>query len=409
MRVLTSPSRGRRGRDRAAAGHPDRGLRLPGGVLRAARLADRPPRADPDQIAAVAELIADAEQPVIIAGGGVLLFRGRSRAAALAEQLGIPVVETFAGKGAVQQDVWWGMGGVGLEGNPAANALAKAADLVIHVGTRLTDFTTGSQSVFENPDVRFASINVVDRDARKQGATPVVADAKLALAALRAATRDAPPREAWGERARAAKQEWLPVRAEALAVGRDADQPGRADRRAQRVRAARRHDHRRRGRPARRPAEGLGRDRRAALPSRVRVLVHGLRAARDARRAARAGRRRGDRTDRRRHVPDAAVRARDGGAGRAEGHRRDLGQPRLPGHPPPADASAAGTTATRCATASARKGPLEGDYVRLDLAVGRPWARRHRVRRRPRTRCAPRWPGRASRRPVVIGCRPRRT
>src|SRR3954452_18490215 len=171
----------------------------------------------PDQIAAVAELIAAAEQPLIIAGGGVLYSQAESELAALAEQLGIPVVETFAGKGAVQQDVRWGVGGVGLEGNPAANALAKAADLVIHVGTRLTDFTTGSQSVFEHPDVRFASINVVDRDARKQGATPVLADAKLALAALRAATPDVAPREAWGERARNEKQAWLPVRAAALA------------------------------------------------------------------------------------------------------------------------------------------------------------------------------------------------
>ena len=246
----------------------------------------------PDQIAAVAELIAAAEQPLIIAGGGVLYSQAEGELAALAEQLGIPVVETFAGKGAVQQDVWWGMGGVGLEGNPAANALAKAADLVIHVGTRLTDFTTGSQSVFEHPDVRFASINVVDRDARKQGATPVLADAKLALAALRAATQHVAPREAWGERARSEKQAWLPVRAAALASSAgDAHQPGGADRRAQRVGAARRHDHRRRGRPSRRPAEGLGRDRRAALPPRVRLLVHGLRAARDARGAARAGRR----------------------------------------------------------------------------------------------------------------------
>jgi 3D-(3,5/4)-trihydroxycyclohexane-1,2-dione acylhydrolase (decyclizing) len=175
------------------------------------------PAPHPDQIAAVAGLIAAAEQPVIIAGGGVLYSQAEGELAGLAEQLGIPVLETFAGKGAVQQDVWWGIGGVGLEGNPAANSLAKAADLVIHVGTRLTDFTTGSQSVFENPDVRFASINVVDRDARKQGATPVLADAKLALAALRAATRDVVPHEAWGERARTEKQAWLPVRAAALA------------------------------------------------------------------------------------------------------------------------------------------------------------------------------------------------
>src|SRR6185436_1936832 len=93
------------------------------------------PAPHPDEIAAVAELIAAAEQPVIIAGGGVLYSEAEGELAALAGQLDIPVVETFAGKGAVQQDVWWGMGGVGLEGNPAANALAKAADLVIHVGT----------------------------------------------------------------------------------------------------------------------------------------------------------------------------------------------------------------------------------------------------------------------------------
>jgi 3D-(3,5/4)-trihydroxycyclohexane-1,2-dione acylhydrolase (decyclizing) len=174
------------------------------------------PAPHPDEIAAAAALIAQAEQPLIIAGGGVLYSEAEAELAALAGELGIPVVETFAGKGAVQQDVWWGMGGIGLEGNPAANALAAEADLVLHVGTRLTDFATGSQSIFANPDVRFASINVVDRDARKQGATPVGADAKLALAALHAATRDVEPRAAWGERARVAKREWLPVRAEAL-------------------------------------------------------------------------------------------------------------------------------------------------------------------------------------------------
>src|SRR3954468_16634459 len=175
------------------------------------------PAPHPDAVAPVAELIAEAEQPLIIAGGGVLYSEAEAELAAFADQLGIPVVETFAGKGAVQQDVWWGMGSVGLEGNPAANALAREADLVVHVGTRLTDFTTGSQSVFEHPDVRFASINVVDRDARKQGATPLLADAKLALAALRAATQDLAPHEAWGERARDEKQAWSPVRAAALA------------------------------------------------------------------------------------------------------------------------------------------------------------------------------------------------
>ena len=310
----------------------------------------------PDQIAAVAELIAAAEQPLIIAGGGVLYSQAEGELAALAEQLGIPVVETFAGKGAVQQDVWWGMGGVGLEGNPAANALAKAADLVIHVGTRLTDFTTGSQSVFEHPDVRFASINVVDRDARKQGATPVLADAKLALAALRAATQDVAPREAWGERARSEKQAWLPVRAAALAP-----RPATPISQAELIGAL--NESARPGDTIIAAAGGPPGDlqkvwdatgeRHCHLEFGFSCMGYELPATLGVRLAQ--ARRRGDRADRRRHVPDAADRAGDRRAGRPEGHRRGLRQPRLPGHPPPADARhAAGTSATRCATASAR-------------------------------------------------------
>ena len=108
--------------------------------------------------------------------------------AALAEALGLPVVETFAGKGAVQQDAWYGLGGVGLEGNPAANALAAEADLVLAVGTRLTDFTTGSQLALRSIPrraVRRRSTSWI-ADARKLGATPVVGDAQArALTALR--------------------------------------------------------------------------------------------------------------------------------------------------------------------------------------------------------------------------------
>jgi TPP-dependent trihydroxycyclohexane-1,2-dione (THcHDO) dehydratase len=94
------------------------------------------------------------------------------------------VVETFGGKGAVTKDEWWQVGGVGLEGNFASNTLVKQADLVLSVGTRLTDFATGSQSIFDNADVRFASLNIVDIDTRKQGATGILADARLGLEAL---------------------------------------------------------------------------------------------------------------------------------------------------------------------------------------------------------------------------------
>ena len=86
-----------------------------------------------------------------------LLGRHRASWKRSAEATGIPVAETFAGKGAVQDGDWWQLGGIGLEGTPATNALARQADLVLTVGSRLTDFATASQSLFENPDVRFAS------------------------------------------------------------------------------------------------------------------------------------------------------------------------------------------------------------------------------------------------------------
>lgn len=171
------------------------------------------------QVSEVAALLADARQPVLIAGGGVRYALAEDALATFATEFGVPVLETFGGKGAVTADAWWAMGGLGLEGNPAANSLAARADLVIHVGTRLTDFATASQSLFQNPDVRFASINVTDHDARKQGATAITGDALLSLQALTESCRQAgvQPRPAWEKHARDAKAGWLKVRAEALA------------------------------------------------------------------------------------------------------------------------------------------------------------------------------------------------
>src|SRR6185437_10886804 len=144
----------------------------------------RRPVADPDEIAAVARLLAQARKPIIIAGGGVVYSDATAELEALAGSAGIPVLETMAGKGAVQQRAWWQIGGIGLEGTPAANALAREADLVLTVGARLTDFATASHSLFANPAVRFASVNVNPRDADRLGATGIVADARQALAAL---------------------------------------------------------------------------------------------------------------------------------------------------------------------------------------------------------------------------------
>ena len=130
----------------------------------------RRPVPDPDEIDAVVRMLR-AVRPLIIAGGGVIYSGATRELEALAAAAGVPVAETFAGKGAVQQRAWWQLGGIGLEGTPATNDLAREADLVLTVGSRLTDFATASQSLFQNPDVRFASINVDVDDAGRLGAT----------------------------------------------------------------------------------------------------------------------------------------------------------------------------------------------------------------------------------------------
>ncbi len=178
----------------------------------------RRPQPDRDEVDAVLAMLAAADKPLIIAGGGVIYSGASAELERLAGTAGIPVAETFAGKGAVQQRAWWQVGGIGLEGTPAANALAREADLVLTVGSRLTDFATASHSLFANPAVRFASINVTPRDADRLGATGIVADARQALAALadgaaRAGLRAPAP---WQARAEQVNGEWAAARAAAL-------------------------------------------------------------------------------------------------------------------------------------------------------------------------------------------------
>jgi 3D-(3,5/4)-trihydroxycyclohexane-1,2-dione acylhydrolase (decyclizing) len=178
----------------------------------------RRPPPDPAEVEAVARLLAQAERPLLIAGGGVVYSGATAELEALAAAAGIPVAETFAGKGAVQQRAWWQLGGIGLEGTPATNDLAREADLVLTVGSRLTDFATASQSLFQHPQVRFASVNLDPHDADRLGATGIVADAKLALAALAEAVRRAgtsSPAQ-WQERVRARNRRWQAERAAAL-------------------------------------------------------------------------------------------------------------------------------------------------------------------------------------------------
>jgi 3D-(3,5/4)-trihydroxycyclohexane-1,2-dione acylhydrolase (decyclizing) len=173
---------------------------------------ERPPP-DPHRIAGAVELLSAAERPLVIAGGGVHYSEAQEELAAFARATGIPVAETFGGKGAIAEDEWFQLGGVGLEGNPGATRIAREADLVLAVGTRLTDFATGSQSVFQHPDVRFVAINVSGRDAFKEGALPVVADAREALAALTGAAAGVETSEAYRDEVRRVRDEWLETRA----------------------------------------------------------------------------------------------------------------------------------------------------------------------------------------------------
>jgi 3D-(3,5/4)-trihydroxycyclohexane-1,2-dione acylhydrolase (decyclizing) len=178
----------------------------------------RRPTPDQSEVAALVELFAQARRPLIIAGGGVHYSDASQELELLAEAVGVPVAETFAGKGAVRTPSWWQLGGIGLEGNPATNEIARAADLVLTVGSRLTDFATGSHSLFADPDVRFASINVDPRDGDRLGASSVLGDARLALQLLRNALQAAgvSTDAGWRARVTAAKDAWQPVRAAAL-------------------------------------------------------------------------------------------------------------------------------------------------------------------------------------------------
>ena len=178
----------------------------------------RRPAPDADEVAMVARMLAEAQKPLIIAGGGVAYSGATEELEALADVAGIPVTETFAGKGAVQRRAWWQLGGIGLEGTPAVNVLARQADFVLTVGSRLTDFATASQSLFQNPDVRFASINVNVHDAGRLSATGIVADAKRALAALTDAVRanGTTTSASWQETVRALDEQWQEQRAASL-------------------------------------------------------------------------------------------------------------------------------------------------------------------------------------------------
>jgi 3D-(3,5/4)-trihydroxycyclohexane-1,2-dione acylhydrolase (decyclizing) len=169
----------------------------------------RIPRARPDErsIADAVAMLKGAKRPLIIAGGGVHYSLAEEAVAQFAQSRGIPLSETIAGKSSVVHDHPAHVGPIGVIGSASANALAAEADVILAIGTRLQDFTTGSWTAF-SPDARFVSINAARFDATKHRAVPVVGDALAAVAELDAALGGWKADPAWMEKGRKAFAEW---------------------------------------------------------------------------------------------------------------------------------------------------------------------------------------------------------
>ena len=147
-------------------------------------------RPDVNELVDMAEAIRAAKRPVIVAGGGVHYSDATAELAAFAKAHNIPVAETQAGKSALPWDHPLNLGPIGVTGGEAANSVCAEADLVIGVGTRFQDFTTGSWSLFANPNRKIACLNVAAYDAMKHGAMPLLADARVGLGELSSALGD---------------------------------------------------------------------------------------------------------------------------------------------------------------------------------------------------------------------------
>jgi 3D-(3,5/4)-trihydroxycyclohexane-1,2-dione acylhydrolase (decyclizing) len=142
------------------------------------------PAIEDGALARAVEVIRGARRPLVVAGGGTVYSDATEQLRAFAEGTGIPVAETQAGKGSLPYDHPSSVGAIGATGTTAADALAERADVVIGVGTRYSDFTTGSKTVFADPDVRFVNLNVASFDAHKLSAVAAVADARRGLEQL---------------------------------------------------------------------------------------------------------------------------------------------------------------------------------------------------------------------------------
>ena len=180
------------------------------------------PRPDAQAVAAAAALVRAARRPLIVAGGGVYYSDAEGALLAFAEATGIPVAVTQAGKGTLPDDHPRCLGALGVTGTLAANRLAADADLVLVLGSRLSDFTTASKTQFQYERVRFVSVNVNAADAAKHGALPLVADARAALSDLSAALVGHRVGAGYDQAIAEARAEWADAREQVLHPARRA-------------------------------------------------------------------------------------------------------------------------------------------------------------------------------------------
>lgn len=169
----------------------------------------RRPRPDSDELAAAIATLRKAEKPLIIAGGGVLYSQATAELKAFAGMHGIPVAVTQAGKSALPDDHPLCMGSVGVTGTSAANAFAEEADVILAVGTRMQDFTTGSWALFKNDAVTMIGLNTTAFDAAKHNSQPLVADAREGLTLLSEALGGWKAPAAVEAAAKSRKAEWM--------------------------------------------------------------------------------------------------------------------------------------------------------------------------------------------------------
>jgi 3D-(3,5/4)-trihydroxycyclohexane-1,2-dione acylhydrolase (decyclizing) len=167
----------------------------------------RPP-ADRAMLERAAGMIRASKRPMIVAGGGVIYSEATDALARFASQTGIPVGETQAGKGSLAFDHPQNLEALGVTGTPGANIVAREADLVVAIGTRLSDFTTASKTAFQNTAVRFININISEFDAHKHSGLPVVGDARTAIDELRVALADHRVAADYASQIASLKQQW---------------------------------------------------------------------------------------------------------------------------------------------------------------------------------------------------------